>query len=94
MAMITAMSTKGQIVLPKKIRSALNLDAGTQFIVFSDRGNILLKPITEPKLSDFEAVLKKAKQWASENGLQESDIDDAIKAVRKKSRRTSKTTVK
>jgi len=92
--MITAMSTKGQIVLPKKIRSALNLDAGTQFIVFSDRGNILLKPITEPKLSDFEAVLKKAKQWASENGLQESDIDDAIKAVRKKSRRTSKTTVK
>lgn len=85
MAMITAMSTKGQIVLPKKIRSALNLDAGTQFIVFSDRGNILLKPITEPKLSDFEAVLKKAKQWASENGLQESDIDDAIKAVRKKS---------
>ena len=85
MAMITAMSTKGQIVLPKKIRSALNLDAGTQFIVFSDRGNILLKPITEPKLSDFEAVLKKAKQWASENGLQESDIDDAVKAVRKKS---------
>ena len=85
MAMITAMSTRGQIVLPKKIRSALNLDAGTQFIVFSDQGNILLKPITEPKLSDFEAVLKKAKQWASENGLQESDIGDAIKAVRKKS---------
>ena len=85
MALITAMSTKGQIVLPKKIRSALNLDAGTQFIVFSDQGNILLKPISEPKLSDFDAVLKKAKQWALENGLQESDIDDAIKAVRKKS---------
>ena len=94
MALITAMSTKGQIVLPKKIRSALNLDAGTQFIVFSDQGNILLKPITEPKLSDFEAVLKKAKKWASETGLQKSDISDAVKAVRKKSRRTSKTTVK
>ena len=38
----------------------------------------------EPKLSDFEAVLKKAKKWASETGLQESDIDDAIKAVRRK----------
>ena len=94
MALITAMSTKGQIVLPKKIKSALNLDAGTQFIVFSDQGNILLKPITEPKLSDFEAVLKKAKKWASETGLQKSDISDAVKAVRKKSRRTSKTTVK
>ena len=85
MAMITAMSTRGQIVLPKKIRAALNLDAGTQFIVFSDQGNILLKPITEPKLSDFEAVLEKAKKWASETGLQESDIGDAIKAVRRKS---------
>lgn len=85
MAMITAMSTKGQIVLPKKIRSALNLGSGTQFIVFSDQGNILLKPIMEPKLSDFEAVLKKAQKWASENGLKESDIDDAIKAVRRKS---------
>ena len=84
MAMITAMSTRGQIVLPKKIRSALNLDAGTQFIVFSDQGNILLKPITEPKLSDFEAVLKKANRWASETGLQESDINRAVKAVRRK----------
>ena len=84
MAMITAMSTRGQIVLPKKIRSALNLDSGTQFIVFSDQGNILLKPITEPKLSDFESVLKKAKQWATEKGLQESDINQAVKAVRRK----------
>jgi len=85
MAMITAMSTRGQVVLPKKIRTALSLNAGTQFIVFSDQGNILLKPITEPKLSDFEAVLKKAEQWASETGLQESDIDQAVKAVRRKS---------
>ena len=84
MAMITAMSTRGQIVLPKKIRSALSLDAGTKFIVFSDQGTILLKPITEPKLSDFEAVLKKAKEWATETGLQESDINLAVKAVRRK----------
>ena len=85
MAMITAMSTRGQIVLPKKLRSALNLDAGTKFVVFSDQGNILLKPITEPKLSDFEAVLEQANRWAKENGLQESDIDRAVKAVRKRS---------
>ena len=85
MAMITAMSTRGQIVLPKKLRSALNIDAGTKFVVFSDQGNILLKPITEPKLSDFEAVLEQANRWAKENGLQESDIDRAVKAVRKRS---------
>ena len=85
MAMITAMSTRGQVVLPKKIRTALNLGPGTQFIVFSDQGNILLKPISEPQLSDFEAVLKKANAWAAEKELLESDIGDAIKAVRGKS---------
>ena len=85
MAMITAMSTRGQIVLPKKVRTALKLDAGTQFIVFSDNDNILLKPIKEPKLSDFEQLLSKAQQFASDNGMQETDIDEAIKSVRKKS---------
>ena len=85
MAMITAMSTRGQIVLPKKVRTALKLDAGTQFIVFSDNDNILLKPIKEPKLSDFEQLLSKAQQFAADNGMQETDIDEAIKSVRKKS---------
>jgi AbrB family looped-hinge helix DNA binding protein len=85
MAMITAMSTRGQIVIPKKIRTALKLDTCTQFIVFSDNDNILLKPIKEPKLSDFEQLLNKAQKFASDNGMQETDIAEAIKSVRKKS---------
>ena len=83
MAMITAMSTRGQIVIPKKIRTALKLDASTQFIVFSDKDNILLKPIKEPKLSDFEQLLSKAQKFALDNGMQEADIAEAIKSVRK-----------
>ena len=87
MPMITAMSTKGQIVLPKKIRTALNLNAGTQFVVFSDNDNILLKPIKEPKLAEFEAVLSKFQNWAKEVGVTEADIDEAIKNVRKNKRK-------
>ena len=87
MPMITAMSTKGQIVLPKKIRTDLNLDAGTQFIVFSDNDNILLKPIKEPKLAEFEAVLASFQKWAKEVGVTEADIDEAIKEVRKNKRK-------
>jgi len=85
MAMITAMSTRGQIVLPKAIRTALKLDAGTQFVVFSDKDNILLKPIKGPRLSDFEAVLNKAQKWAAESGMKEADIEEAITAAREKS---------
>jgi antitoxin PrlF len=87
MPMITAMSTKGQIVLPKKIRMALNLNAGTQFIVFSYNDSILLKPIKEPKLAEFEAVLGKFQNWAKEVGVTEADIDEAVKAVRKNKRK-------
>ena len=84
MTMITTMSTRGQIVLPKKIRTALKLYEGTQFIVFSDSDNILLKPIKAPSVAEFDSLLKKARQWASESGMKESDIDNAIKSIRKK----------
>ncbi len=84
MAMITAMSTRGQIVLPKKIRAELNLEAGTQFVVISDSDNILLKPIKAPAMSEFDSLLKKAQQWATESGMKESDIENAVKAVRAK----------
>ena len=87
MPMITAMSTKGQIVLPKQIRSDLNLDAGTKFVVFSENNTILLKPISEPKLSEFDAVLNSYQNWAKEVGVTEADIDEAIKAVRKNKRK-------
>lgn len=82
MAMITALSSRGQIVLPKKLRSMLNLTEGTQFVVFSDEDNILLKPIKEPLKSDFNAVLSQAAAWAEKSGMQEEDITEAIKAVR------------
>ena len=85
MAMITAMSTRGQIVIPKKIRTSLKLDAFTQFVVFTDSDNILLKPIKEPKLADFEQLLNKAQKFACDNKMQETDIAEAIKSVRKKS---------
>ena len=82
MPMLTAMSSRGQIVLPKKIRTKLNLSVGTQFIVLSDADNILLKPVKIPSLSEFSGVLRKAREWASAAGMTEEDVTDAIKAVR------------
>ena len=80
--MITAMSSRGQIVLPKKIRTKLNLTEGTQFIVFSDADNILLKPIKIPHISEFSELLLKAREWARVTGMTEGDVEDAVKAVR------------
>ena len=36
MSDVTALSSKGQIVLPKAIRDSLNINSGTKLMVFSD----------------------------------------------------------
>ena len=82
MPMLTAMSSRGQIVLLKKIRLALNLTEGTQFIVLFDEENILLKPVKTPSLSEFSELLESARIWAKAAGMTEDSIADAVKAVR------------
>ena len=79
---VTAISTKGQVVLPKSIRDKLGLITGSKLIVFTDGENILMRPIIQPSLDSFSAILDASRQWAEEVGLNESDIDDAKEVVR------------
>lgn len=81
---ITVVSSKGQVVLPKAIRTKLNLNAGSKLMVFSDGDNILLKPITQPDIAEFREMIDVAQQWADEVGMKESDIREAITLVRRK----------
>ena len=45
-ALITTMSTKGQVILPKAIRDQLRWDAGTRLVVEHTADGVLLKPLT------------------------------------------------
>lgn len=80
---VTAVSSKGQIVLPKSIRDALALQSGTRLMVMSDGENILLKPIRKPDISEFREMMDQAAQWASDAGMTEDDISRAIREARK-----------
>ncbi len=79
---VTAVSSKGQIVLPKAIREYLNINSGVKLMVFCDGENILLKPIPTPDFADFQRLMKIAEKWAESVGMSDDDIDDAIKTVR------------
>ena len=80
---VTAVSSRGQVVLPKAIRDALSLIPGAKLMVLSDGENILLKPIRKPDLSEFQKMMDQSAKWAEEVGMKEEDIDDAVKQVRK-----------
>jgi len=43
--MLARLSSKGQLVIPKAVRQALGLRAGTQFRVRPDGGKIVLEPV-------------------------------------------------
>ncbi len=82
MSEVTALSSKGQIVLPKSIREHLNVESGTKFMVFCDGDSILLKPISVPDIAEFRKLMNTAEEWAESVGMTEDDITDAIKTVR------------
>lgn len=79
---VTAVSSKGQVVLPKAIRDKLNLKPGIKLMVFSDGSSIVLKPIPAPDISEFKELMDTAADWAKNAGMTEEDITAAIKTVR------------
>ena len=86
---VTAVSSKGQIVLPKTIRDSLSLMTGARLMVMCDGENILLKPIRKPDISEFRSMMDAAKDWASDVGMKEEDIDEAIREVRQAKRHST-----
>jgi len=60
----TRMSSKGQVVIPEEIRNRLGLTEGTQFVVMGDKGVVILKTLTPPKMSDFDTLVEQARRQA------------------------------
>ena len=80
----TKMSSKGQIVIPERIRERLGLKTGSQFVVIGEDDTVILKIISPPSMTDFDRLIAKARQQARKAGLKRSDITTAIKKVRAK----------
>ncbi len=80
----TRMSSKGQVVIPESIRKRLDLKEGAQFIVVGDADVVILKIVTPPDMSEFDALIKEARAQAKKAGLKQSDITSAVEKARGK----------
>jgi AbrB family looped-hinge helix DNA binding protein len=78
----TTLSSRGQVVIPECVRNDLGLKTGDQFVVVAESGVVILKGIRKPDVTEFDAVIKKARKQAKEAGLRRGDVADAIVAVR------------
>lgn len=56
----TRLSTKGQVILPKSVRTALNIAPGTRFNVKPVGGAVLLQPLQAVKPTRMSDVLGSA----------------------------------
>lgn len=78
----TKMTSKGQVVIPDQTRKRLGIKPGTQFMVLESVDALIFKVIQPPSMEDFDKLLAETRQQAKKAGLKESDIRDAVKAVR------------
>ncbi len=74
----TSLSTKGQVVIPKKVRGNLNLSAGSKLIVIQKGDSILLKPISISKTEQFERLISLGNKIRDTLNLTEKDVEKAI----------------
>ena len=80
----TKMSSKGQVVIPEKIRKKLGLKSGVQFVVVGDKDVVILKSVESPSMSEFDQLIIKARKQAKKVGLKKTDILKAISKTRRK----------
>lgn len=78
----TRMSSKGQVVIPESVRKRLGLKAGSEFVVVAGDDAVVLKPVTEPDMSQFDELLAEARRQARRAGLRKADITNAIRTAR------------
>jgi AbrB family looped-hinge helix DNA binding protein len=83
----TRLSSKGQIVVPRRIRERLHLKDGEIFLIFGTNDTLVLKRVQEPSSAEFKKLLIRSRKLAKEKGLTKKDMEHAISEVRNANRR-------
>jgi AbrB family looped-hinge helix DNA binding protein len=76
-------TTKGQIVIPARLRKQFHIEDGTKAIVEATPDGILLKPVTAVTIRRLRGILKRkpgekplAEEWA-EHKREEIELEEA-----------------
>jgi len=81
---ITSISSRGQVVIPQRLRNRMRIHAGEKFVVIGEDNTIVLKKLEMPSFSGVDKLLKKTRDFAKKKDIKTSDVEEAIKHTRKK----------
>ena len=78
----TKMSSKGQIVIPERIRRQLRLEPGAEFVVVAKDDVLVFKQLSAPRWGQFDSLIRDARRQARTAGLTPRHVKQAIAKVR------------
>ena len=79
----TKLSSKGQIVIPRRIRRKLHLNEGTPFAIVEHGEEIIIKKIDMPKIKNWNEVAEPFREAAKKSAFTSEDLSRLIKEARK-----------
>lgn len=80
----TRLSSRGQVVIPEEVRTALGLEPGARVVVLSDGDVVILKRIDAPSRSEIRALAARARGQARRAGVKRAEVRKAIRDVRRR----------
>lgn len=76
------MSSRGQIVIPERIRRQLRLEPGAEFVVVAKDDVVVFKQLSAPRWEQFDSLIRDARRQARAEGLTPRQVKQAIAKVR------------
>ncbi len=84
---MTRVSSKGQVVIPGRIREELGLDDGTRLLVFGEGDTLILKKVTLGPGSSSREALASLRRRIKALGVSKEDIAEETRRVRARHRK-------
>jgi AbrB family looped-hinge helix DNA binding protein len=77
------MSSRGQVVIPERIREQLGLEPGAEFVVVAKGDVLVLQRLSAPSWEQFDSLIREARRQARMAGVTSRDISQAVAKVRR-----------
>jgi len=81
---ITSVSSRGQIVIPQSLRNKMKIQEGEKFAILGENNIIILKKLEMPSFNGIDKLLERTREFAKKKGIKESEVEEAVKNIRKK----------